>query len=222
MSDAARTHFLRDSGGTTTMLLEHQGKRPRIDPTAVIAPTAVVCGDVTIGPGTHVAFGAVLTAEGAPLVLGARCVVREHALLRSTAGHPLRVGDYVLIGPHAALNGCTIEDEAFLATGVSVFHDARIGRAAEVRINGVVHVRTVLPADAMVPIGWVAVGDPVRILPPEAHDEIWAVLRPLNFPALAYGLERRADGTIDMREVTRRVTTRLAEHRNDRVVSDAE
>ena len=204
------------------MMLEHRGQRPQVHPSAVVAPTAVVCGDVAIGPDTHVAFGAVLVAEGAPLVVGARCVVREHALLRSTAGHPLRVGDHVLIGPHAALTGCTIEDEAFLATGVSIFHDARVGRAAEVRINGVVHVRTVLPAGGLVPIGWVAVGDPARILPPSAHDEIWAVLRPLNFPALAYGLERRADGTVDMREVTRRVTTGLAEHRNDRVLPEPE
>ena len=187
----------------------------------MVAPTAVICGDVVIGPETHVAFGAVLVAEGAPLAVGAQCVVREHALLRSAAGHPLRVGDHVLVGPHAALTGCTVEDEAFLATGASVFHDARVGRAAEVRINGVVHVRSVLPPGGVVPIGWVAVGDPVRILPAEAHEEIWAVLRPLNFPALAYGLERRADGSVDMREVTRRVTRTLAEHRNDRVLSEA-
>jgi carbonic anhydrase/acetyltransferase-like protein (isoleucine patch superfamily) len=203
------------------MLLEHRGKRPQVDPTALVAPTAVLCGDVAIGPSTHVAFNAVLVAEGAPLVVGAQSVVREHALLRSTVGHPLRVGDYVLVGPHAALTGCTVEDEAFLATGVTVFHDARIGRAAEVRINGVVHVRTVLPAGATVPIAWVAVGDPARILPPDAHDEIWATLRPLNFPTLAYGLERRADGSVDMREVTRRVTTGLASHRDDRVVLEA-
>jgi carbonic anhydrase/acetyltransferase-like protein (isoleucine patch superfamily) len=202
------------------MLLEHRGKSPQVDPTALVAPTAVLCGDVTVGPGTHVAFNAVLVAEGAPLIVGAQCVVREHALLRSTAGHPVRVGDHVLIGPHGALNGCTVDDEAFLATGVSVFHDAHICRAAEVRINGVVHVRTRLAAGATVPIGWVAVGDPPRILPPDAHDEIWATLRPLNFPTLAYGLERRVDGSVDMREVTRRVTTGLAAHREDRIVSE--
>ena len=204
------------------MILEHRGRRPRIHPTASIAPTAVVCGDVEIGPETHVAFGAVLVAEGAPLTVGAQCVVREHALLRSTGGHPLRVGDHVLIGPHAALTGCTIGDEAFLATGVSVFHDARVGRAAEVRINGVVHVRTALPEGAVVPIGWVAVGDPARILPPDAHDEIWATLRPLDFPLLAYGMERRADGSVDMCEVTRRVTRSLAEHRSDRVLPESD
>jgi carbonic anhydrase/acetyltransferase-like protein (isoleucine patch superfamily) len=44
------------------MLIEHLGKRPVIDPTARIAPTAVICGDVTVGQSTSVGFGAVLTA----------------------------------------------------------------------------------------------------------------------------------------------------------------
>ena len=46
------------------MLIEHLGKRPVIDPTAWIAPTAVICGDVTVGQSTSVGFGAVLTAGG--------------------------------------------------------------------------------------------------------------------------------------------------------------
>ncbi len=200
------------------MLLEHRGKRPRVDPSAFVAPTAVLCGDVTVGPRTHVAFGAVVVAEGAPVVLGAQCVVREHAVIRGVGDHPVEVGDCVLIGPHSALNGCTIEEEAFLATGAVIFHGARIGRGAEVRVNGVVHVRSVVAPGATVPIGWVAVGDPARILPPEAHDEIWAVQQPLNFPLVAYGVERAADGSVDMREVTRRVTAGLAEHQGDRIL----
>jgi carbonic anhydrase/acetyltransferase-like protein (isoleucine patch superfamily) len=46
------------------MLIEHRGKRPNIDPAAVVAPTAVICGDVTIGPRTHLSFGPVLVACG--------------------------------------------------------------------------------------------------------------------------------------------------------------
>ena len=45
------------------MLLEHQGKRPHIHETAYIAPTATVCGDVTIGAESRVLFGAVLVAN---------------------------------------------------------------------------------------------------------------------------------------------------------------
>ena len=138
----------------------------RGDPTARVAPTAVLCGDVTVGPNTSIGFGAVLTAESGPIAIGANCIVMDTEVLRGIANAPLTVGDNVLIGPRAYLSGCTIEDDVFIATGVTVFNGVRIGRGAEVRINGIVHVKTVLPAGATVPLGWIAVGSPAEILPP--------------------------------------------------------
>jgi carbonic anhydrase/acetyltransferase-like protein (isoleucine patch superfamily) len=84
----------------------------------------------------------------------------ENAVLKAGRRAPLSLGNNVLIGPRAYLSGCTIEDEVFLATGSTVFNQAVIGRRAEVRIGGVVHVRTRVRPDETVPIGWVAVGDP--------------------------------------------------------------
>ena len=98
------------------MLLEHKGKRPHIHESAYIAPTATVCGDVTIGAESCVLFGAVLVAEGGPVAIGEHCVVMEQAVLRGTARHPVRVGNHVLVGPHAHLSGCTVADSVFVAT----------------------------------------------------------------------------------------------------------
>jgi hypothetical protein len=56
------------------------------------------------------------------------------------------------------LVGCQVADHAFLATGSTIFNGASVGEGAEVRVNGTVHLRTALPAQAVVPIGWVAVG----------------------------------------------------------------
>src|SRR5690606_522288 len=58
--------------------------------------------------------------------------------------------------------------------------------------------------NATVPIGWVAVGDPARILPPEVHDEIWAVQEPLNFPKEVFGVERAGPGETRMLEIKAR------------------
>ena len=203
------------------MLIEHQGKRPAIDPTAYVAPTAVICGDVTIGPRTHVSYGAVIEAHGAPVRIGAQCVVRENLNIRSTERHAVEIGDHVLIGPHASLKGCVVEDECFLATGVRLYQGARVGRRSEVRIDGVVHVRSVLPPESLVPIKWVAVGDPARLLPPDRHEAIDAILGGMDFSKEVYGLERRVGGGVDMdmKEVTRRETGGLAGHRSDRVLS---
>ncbi len=156
------------------MLIEHRGHRPVVDPSATVAPTAVLSGDVRVGPRSRILHGAVLTAEDGAIVVGEECVVMEHALVRGRAGHPVAIGDHVLIGPHAHVNGATIGDEAFIATGASVFPGATVGTGAEVRINGVVQVNTTLEPGAVVPISWVAVGTPAQLFSPDRHEEIWA------------------------------------------------
>ncbi len=201
------------------MLIESEGSSPTIDPTAYIAPTATICGDVVIGPDTCVAFGAVLTAEGGSLRIGANCVIREQAVIRATEKHDTVIGNHVLIGPHAYLVGCTIGECAFLATGATVFHGASIGARTEVRINGTVHVQTRLPPNVGMPIGWIAVGDPARILPPDRHHEIWEVVGPLNFPKVAYGVDRPVGGGMDVTAITRTVASELRQHhQHDRML----
>lgn len=156
------------------MQFEHLGARPRIHPAAVISPTAVISGDVTIGEDCQVLHGAVITAEGGPITLGTNVIVMENALIRASAANAVHIGDHTLVGPMVSLSGATVGDEVFLATGTRVFNGARIGERSEVRINAVVHLRSVLPPDSVVPIGWVAVGDPAQILPAERHEQIWA------------------------------------------------
>ena len=172
------------------MILEHRGARPTIDPSASIAPTAVVCGDVVIGPGARVLFGAVLTAEDGRVEVGRNCVVMENALVRGRSGHPALLGDDVLVGPHAHVNGCTLGAGCFIATGAALFPGARLGEGCEVRIHGVVHVNTVLAPGTTVPIGWIAAGAPAQLFSPDRHEALWEVQRELDFPGTVYGVER--------------------------------
>jgi carbonic anhydrase/acetyltransferase-like protein (isoleucine patch superfamily) len=180
-----------------------------------VAPTAVLCGDVTVGDDARILFGAVLTAEGGSIEVGARCIVMENALIRGREGHPVRLGDHVLVGPHAHVNGATIDDDVFLATGVSVFPGARIAKGCEVRINAVVHVNSALREGATVPIGWIAVGDPADLFPPDAHEELWTVQRQMDFPRSVFGIER---SELTMEKVARRYAERFGRHRDDRPV----
>lgn len=204
------------------MLIEHLGDRPNVDSSAYVAPTAVLCGDVTIGPRCRILFGAVLTAEGGPIKLGSQCIVMENAVVRASKPHPTHIGDNVLIGPRAYLTGCTVGNDVFLATGSTVFNGACIGARAEVRINGVVHLSTNLESDATVPIGWVAIGDPAQIHPPKSHDEIWSVQEPLDFSRRVFGLERPAPGDTIMPELTLRYGRALATHFDDRLLEEPE
>jgi carbonic anhydrase/acetyltransferase-like protein (isoleucine patch superfamily) len=75
-----------------------------------------------------------------PVTLGEQVIVRDNAVIRSTANYPVDVGNAVLIGP-TPRSSRTIEDEVFLATGTRVFHLAVVRRRAEVRVNAVVHLK---------------------------------------------------------------------------------
>ena len=197
------------------MLIEHDGASPRISASAYVAPTAVVSGDVRIGADARILFGAVLSADGGPIELGHGAIVMENAVVRGRAGHATRIGDHVLIGPHAPVNGATLEDDVFVATGASIFPGARVGARSEVRINGVVHVRSVLAQDSVVPIGWIAVGDPARLFPPEAHDQLWPLQRELDFPGTVFGIER---DELTMAKVCAHYADLFGRHRDDRVL----
>ena len=196
------------------MLIEHRGRSPQVDPSAYVAPNAVLCGDVRVGPDARILFGAVLTAEDGSVEVGARCVVMEQALVRGRGRTPARLGDDVLVGPHAHVNGAEVGAGCFLATGAALFPGARLGRDVEVRINGVVHVNTRLADGAMVPIGWIAVGDPAQVLPPGRHDDIWAVQEGLDFPGTVYGLPREAPA----HERMARQAAWFGAHRDDRAI----
>jgi carbonic anhydrase/acetyltransferase-like protein (isoleucine patch superfamily) len=173
-------------------LFEHNGKRPRIAPGAFVAPTATLIGEVSIGVGSVVLFGAVLVAETGPVAVGRECVIMENAVLRGVARHPLVIEDHVLVGPHAHLTGCRVQREVFVATGACLFNGAVLEPESTVKVQGIVHVRTRLPAGAVVPIGWIAVGDPVEILPPEAEARLTALLRERNFMETVFGQRERS------------------------------
>lgn len=196
------------------MLIRHRGRRPTISPDATIAPGAVISGDVHIAAGVRVMHGAVVTAEDGEIRVGADTVILEHALVRGRAGHPAVIGDRVMVGPHAHVNGAAVGDGAFIATGASVFPGAVIGAGAEVRVNAVVQVNTELEPGATVPIGWVAVGSPARLFSPDRHDEIWAVQRTLDFPGTVYGTDRSAG----MDEIMARQSAFYGAHDADEIV----
>jgi carbonic anhydrase/acetyltransferase-like protein (isoleucine patch superfamily) len=196
------------------MRIEHRRRAPRIHPDATIAPGAIVSGDVVVEAGARILHGAVLTGEDGEVRVGSESVVLEHAVIRGRAGHPAIIGSHVMVGPHAHVNGATVGDRAFIATGASLFPGASIGEGAEVRVNGVVQVNTTLGPGAVVPIGWVAVGTPAHIVSPDRHEEIWAVQQTLDFPGTVYGVDRSAG----MAEIMRRQSAFYAAHDEDRVV----
>ena len=198
------------------VLIQYDEKSPQVAESAYVAPTAVIRGDVTIGEGSAVLFGAVITDEGGPVEIGSDCVIMENAVLRGTPKNPLRIGNRVLVGPHAHVISCVLADGCFVATGASVFNGAHLESGVEVRINGVVHVNSRLSASSVVPISWIAVGDPAEIRPPSEHEAIWTIQKKLDFPGTVWGSER----SVPQGDNTKRFASSLLRHKRDIVVEE--
>jgi len=197
------------------MILEHLGKRPNIHPSAYVAPSATICGDVEIGKDARILFNTSIIAEGGSIRIGSNCIILENAVIRSTPKYSTHVGAHTLIGPNAHVVGCRIEDFVFIATGASIFHGALVGQGSEVRINGIVHLKTQLAPNTTIPIGWIAVGNPAQVFPPDEHEKIWKIQKPLNFPKSVYGIERKLSPETMMPALTKQYSRWLGTHKND-------
>jgi carbonic anhydrase/acetyltransferase-like protein (isoleucine patch superfamily) len=170
----------------------HRGRRPRVHPSAYVAPTATLVGDVRVGPRARVMYGAVLDAEGSRVELGEAAVICENAVLRASAAaaveQPVVLGDHVFVGPHATLLGCTVGRCAYLATAATVLQGARLGAGAVVAVGALVHARTVVPEEFFVPPHMLAVGDPAHLLAP-GDPEVPDAIRDVGFAGVAFGVD---------------------------------
>ena len=201
--------------GRDAVFVRHRLKDPKVAESAYIAPNAVLCGDVTVGPHSRVLFGAVITAEGGPVEIGADCVIMENAVVRGVPQHPAVLGDRVLVGPHASLTGCVVEGDTRIATGAVVFNGSRIEVGAEVEFHAMVYVNTVVPAGKAVPMGWFAGGDPAELVAPGEWERIRELIGPLDYPGTVFG----AAGTDSVvPDIARRYARGLALHGRDTVL----
>ena len=204
------------------MIFSSGTKKPNIHPSAYVAPTAMVGGDVTIGAECAVLHGAVITAEGAPVSIGAQSVIMENAVLKASGGsavqYPLTLGQSCIVGPHAYIVGATIGDGCFIAGGAKVFNGAAMENGSGVALGGIVHVKARLRAGSSVPMLHIAHGDPAAIDPPEKAP---AIHREIDFFADVFNVEGgeggRARAAATYAKFLRKTHAQdsvLAEHRN--------
>jgi carbonic anhydrase/acetyltransferase-like protein (isoleucine patch superfamily) len=129
---------------------EIDGRTPTIDPTAWVAPSADVIGDVTLAAGATVWFGAVLRADVAPVKIGARSNIQDGTVCHADPGYPLTVGEGCTIGHQVMLHGCTIEDGALVGMGSTILNGAVIGAGSLVGANALVTEGKVFPPNSLI------------------------------------------------------------------------
>jgi carbonic anhydrase/acetyltransferase-like protein (isoleucine patch superfamily) len=155
------------------VLVEFGGKRPRVHKTAFVHPTATVMGDVVIGEHSSVWPGAVIRGDFGNIRIGRYTCVQDNAVVhigdiydrKKPRYATVRVGNYVIVGHHALLHGCTVEDQSIIGGGSIVFNGARVRKGSLVGLGAVVL------QDAEVPPRTIVVGIPARSLRAIGDDE---------------------------------------------------
>ncbi len=127
------------------------GVSPELDADiAWIAPTAVLVGDVVVGPEVGIWFGVVARGDIERITIGARTNVQENCVLHTDSGHPLEIGANVTIGHGAIVHGCTIGDNSLIGMGATVLNGARIGKNCLIGANALVTEGKVIPDNSLV------------------------------------------------------------------------
>lgn len=139
------------------MLLSYRGKHPRIDPSAFVAPTAVVIGDVEIGPESSIWFGAVLRGDNGPIRIGARTSIQDNCVVHVGDRRLTVIGNEVTVGHCAVMEDCNVKDRALIGSNAVLLNGCTIGEGALIAAGSVV------TQDADIPPGVVAAGAPARV-----------------------------------------------------------
>ena len=170
------------------IILPYRGIMPKIDPTAFIAPGAVIIGDVVIGPMSSVWFGCVVRGDVNHIRIGARTNIQDGTIVHVAsgsqparmgtsaksmpeAGYPTLIGDDVTIGHMSLLHACTIETGAFVGMKSAVMDGAVI------KTGGMLAAGALLTAGKTIDKGQLWAGSPAKFWRDMTDDDIRKGLR---------------------------------------------
>ncbi len=142
------------------MFIEYNGRSPQVDPTAFVAPTAVLIGDVLVGAQSSIWFGAVVRADNGPIRIGARTNVQDNAVIHVSPRGTTSIGDDVTIGHGATMEDCTIGNGSLVGSNAVVLNGAVVGDRTLVAAGSVVAAGAVIPENVL------AAGAPATVKKP--------------------------------------------------------
>ena len=151
-------------------LYAYQGRSPRVHPTAFVAPTAVLIGDVTIGEQASVWFGTVLRADMDRIEIGARSNVQDNSTIHTDAGEPTIIGEDVTIGHNALVHSSVVERNVLIGQASVLVGGCVVGTGT------IVGAGAVVPQGMHVPANSLLVGVPARVVrQARPEDARWTV-----------------------------------------------
>jgi carbonic anhydrase/acetyltransferase-like protein (isoleucine patch superfamily) len=133
-------------------LIGFNGSFPTVHESAFLAPTAVLIGDVTIGPEASIWFGAVLRGDDPDhgIVIGEGSSVQDNCVIHVGAWGPTVVGAHVTVGHGAKFESCTIGDRTVVGMNAVILQNATVGEECVLAANTVVLEGAVIPPRSVV------------------------------------------------------------------------
>jgi len=139
------------------MIVEYKGKRPKVHPSAFVAPTAVLIGDVEVGAESSIWFGAVLRGDNGPIRIGARTSIQDNSVVHVSESGKTLVGDDVTVGHCAVMEDCDIKNHALIGSNATLLNGCIIGEGSLIAAGSVVGERAEIPPHV------VAAGAPAKV-----------------------------------------------------------
>jgi carbonic anhydrase/acetyltransferase-like protein (isoleucine patch superfamily) len=162
-------------------LFEFEGRAPQVHPTAFVAPTATLVGDVIVEEGASVWYGAVLRADFSPVIVRAGANVQDGSVLHGPPGIPTEVGPGATVAHLCLVHGAVIGEAALVANGCTVLDGARIGARTMIAAHSLVAANAEIPDEVL------AAGSPAVVKRPIAGTpaEFWVQTNPSAYADLA-------------------------------------
>lgn len=146
-------------------LEKYLSRTPEVDPTAYVAPSAVVMGAVKIGPKASVWPTCVLRGDIEDIIIGEGSNVQDGTVVHLADDLAVRIGKHVTIGHMAMIHACTIEDECLIGMKATVLDGAVIGK------NSIIGAGAVVTKNTVVPPGSLVLGMPAKVVRQLSDDE---------------------------------------------------
>jgi carbonic anhydrase/acetyltransferase-like protein (isoleucine patch superfamily) len=154
------------------MIRSFRGVHPQIHPSAFIADSAQIIGDVHVGEQASVWFGTIARGDMYYIRIGDRTNVQDNCVLHTRIGElPTILEDEVTVGHGVTLHGCYVEHGSLIGIGSILLDDVRIGAQSLVAAGSLVSPGTVIPPRSLV------MGMPARVKRPLTEEEVRGLAR---------------------------------------------
>ncbi|MCG3682912.1 gamma carbonic anhydrase family protein [Aliarcobacter butzleri] len=148
------------------MILKFKEFYPKIDPSAWIAPSADLIGNIEIGEDSSVWFGCVIRSDINEVKIGKNTNIQDLSCIHTDTNSKTIIGNNVTVGHKVMLHGCIIEDNCLIGMSATILDNAVIGEGSIVGANSLVTAGKVFPPRSMI------MGSPAKVVKQLSQEDV--------------------------------------------------